>query len=278
VSDTTGPWKRVDAQVLESLRLEEARQALARNDPHTALVEAEELLYLHPHQIDALTIVAEAASAMGDAWTARIAYGELRAVLPDDVAALRGLMVAEFECLDYAKALESGRALAKHEPSSAEAWYFQGLAHERLGREADAKRCIQKAARLAPEVYPPDAAVPPATWKRSLERARALLPGPFRAFLKPVAIEWRELPTNDDLQESEPNTSPFVDALYQGEPPREGDPWTEPPAAVRLFKGNLRRPAPRDDEELARRIAASLLREAADWLGVPEPELAERQT
>ena len=275
MSDTTGPWK-VDAQVLESLRLEEARNALERNDPHKALVEAEELLYLHPHQIEALTVVGEAASAMGDAWTARIAYGELKAVLPEDPAPLRGLMVAEFECLDYKRALETSRQLAKMEPSSAEAWYFQGLACERLGRGSDAKRCIQKAARLAPDIYPPDAAIPPATWKKAMERARALMPGPFRAFLKSVPIQWRDLPTNEDLLESEPNTSPFVDALYQGDPPREGDPWTEPPAAVRLYKGNLRRPAPHDDEELARRIAAALLREAADWLGVQEPELAER--
>jgi tetratricopeptide (TPR) repeat protein len=275
VSDTTGPWK-VDAQVLESLRLEEARAALERNDPHKALVEAEELLYLHPHQLEALTVVGEAASAMGDAWTARIAYGELKAVLPEEPAPLRGLMVAEFECLDYKRSLETSRQLAKMEPSSAEAWYFQGLACERLGRGADAKRCIQKAARLAPEIYPPDAVVPPATWKKAMDRARALMPGPFRAFLKSVPIQWRDLPTDEDLLESEPNTSPFVDALYQGDPPRERDPWTEPPTALRVYRGNLRRPAPHDDEELARRIAAALLREAADWLGVQEPELAER--
>ncbi len=220
--------------------------------------------------------MAEAASAMGDAWTARIAYGELKAVLPEDPGPIRGLMVAEFECLDYQRTFDSSRELAKKDPSSAEAWYFQGLACERLGRAADAKRCIAKAARLAPDVYPPDATVPPATWKKAMERARSLMPGPFRAFLKSVAIEWRDLPSDDDLLESEPNTSPFVDALYQGDPPREGDPWTEPPAAVRLFRGNLRRPAPRDDEELARRIAGALLREAADWLGVPEPELPER--
>jgi tetratricopeptide (TPR) repeat protein len=275
LSDTTGPW-RVDAQVLESLRLEQAKAALARSDAHTAMVEAEELLYLHPHQVEALTVVAEAASAMGDAWTARIAYGELKALRPDDAGPIRGLMVAEFECLDYERALESSRQLVKKDPTSAEAWYFQGLSCERLGRQADAKRCIQKAVRLAPDVYPPDAAVPPATWKHAIERARSLMPGPFRVFLKSVPIQWRELPTDEDLLESEPNTSPFVDALYQGDPPREGDPWTEPPTAVRLFKGNLRRPAPGDDEELARRIAAALLREAADWLGVPEPELPER--
>src|SRR4030095_15876940 len=169
VSDTTGPWK-VDAQVLESLRLEEARAALGRNDPHKALVEAEELLYLHPHQIEALPVVGEAAAAMGDAWTARIAYGELKAVLPEDPAPLRGLMVAEFECLDYKRSLDTSRQLAKMGPWSAEAWYSEGLACERLGRASDAKRCIQKAARLAPDIYPPDAAVPLATWKKAIAR------------------------------------------------------------------------------------------------------------
>jgi tetratricopeptide (TPR) repeat protein len=275
VSDITGPWT-VDASVLESLRLEEARSALGRNDPHTALAEAEELLYTHPHHLDALAIVGEAAAVMGDAWTARIAYGELNALRPDDVEALRGLMVAEFECTEYERALETSRQLTKRDPQDAEGWYFQGLCHERLGRPTDGRRCIKKATRLAPDVYPAEQPVTEAAWKAALEQARVLVPGPFRVFFKPVVVQWRDLPTEEDLFESEPNTSPFVDALYVGQPPREGDPWTTPPESIRLYRGNLKRPAAKEPEELARRIAQALVREAADWLGVPEPELPDR--
>lgn len=271
MSDVPGPWT-VDSAVLEALRLDTARSALDRDDPHLALVEAEELLDTNPFHFEALLVAAQAASLVGDAWMARQAYEQAFDQRPDHADALRGLMGCRFECLDFEGAIEAAEGLRAHEPLAAEAAYFKALCLERMGKARPAKAAFAEATKLDASTFPADVALDEAAWDEALTSAKSLLPGPIRAFYRSVDIEWGDFPDIEQLAMSEPNISPFIDALYMGMPPIEGDPWTTPPEAVYLFRGNLRRP-PAAETELAQRIAAALIREAADWLAIPEPEL-----
>lgn len=262
------PWS-FHADTLDALRLQKAREALQEDNLDEALVEAEEYLARNPEDVDALRIVARAALQLGDALTAREAIEQVLEREPGGAADLAVLALARIESADLRGGLDAARWAVQIAPDLADAWTYQGMALERLGDTGEAALAYRRAHEIDPEAHPLPTSIDEATWEAALERARRSLPGPIRTFYANVPIAWELFPDPAELSEAEPPTSPFVDALYTGTPPLEGDPWVDRPPAVRLFRGNLGRPAA-DLTELARRIGHALLTEAVDWIGIEE--------
>lgn len=266
-----GPWV-IDPDTMIHLRLRKGREALSRGEPELALVEGEELLEDHPGQVDALQLVGDAALSMHDAPLARATFEQLLERQPDRPHALEGLAVALFECVEFRPALEQARAAIEREPGLARCWYYQGLLLERLADQEGANRCFDRAHALSPEAWPLPRNYSDHAWEEALAQGRRLLPGPIRGFYAKVPLRWERFPAEAELRAPFPPLSPLSYALFEGTPPLQGDPWTEGPKSVRLYRGNLRHGA-RKVEDLARRIAESLLQEAAAWLGVAGDEL-----
>lgn len=264
------PWA-VDPDTVINLRLKKAQAALDRGDADLALVEAEELLEEAPEHVNALLVVGRAALAMHDAGTARTAFEQVLERKPDAIDAHEGLAVARFEGVDFQGALESARAAVTADPSRSRSWYYQGLALERTGQPEDALRCFERAYVLQPSEHPLPRNFSEAAWEEALVQGRKVLPGPIRSFFAKVSFRWERFPDVEELKERHPPLSPFSFALYEGLPPEQGDPWTEVPKCVRLYRGNLRHGV-RTTEDLAGRISEALMHEAAAWLGVLEPE------
>lgn len=265
------PWA-VDPETLLSLRLQKGEAALRNGEPELALTEAEELLDDRPGSAQALLLSGEAGLALRDAGLARLAFEAVLEFEPRNVRALEGLAVARFELVDFAGALQAARDATAVDPTCARAWFYEGLVLERGEDHAGAQRCFERAAAQAADRFPRPRVFSPAAWDEALAQGRRLLPGPIRAFYARIPIQWEEFPDADELLESVPPLSPFSYALYVGMPSEGGDPWTEPPEALRLFRGNLRHGVHRTDE-LARRIADALLHEAAAWLGMEQSDL-----
>jgi tetratricopeptide (TPR) repeat protein len=251
-------------QVMREARI---RRALDAGRAEQALIEAEELLDADPDNALGLYLAGEAALDVGDAATAALAYARALEKDPARADAHIGLAVAHFDQSDLAGAEEAARGALARDALLAEAWYWLGLALERSGRTDEGAAALEKAHEIEPATYPRPRAPPTeAVWMRALDRARRSLPGPLRAFYARVPLAWADFPSPDELRATDPPLSPFAPALYEGTPPATGDPWTELPKRVRLFRHNLDRP-PASDDELVERIAAALAQEAWDWVG-----------
>lgn len=267
---TTGPWV-FDPETLHQLRLQKAQQALAGQEPHRALVEAEELLEDDPHNLEALTIVGRAALEMGDAFLAVQAFEHLVGADPDVLEPRIGLAAARFQAVDLEGSLEVARALTQAVPGRPEGWYYAALCLERLGEREEARVAFERAHACSPEAYPLPARIGARTWTQVLREALAQLPGPFRAFYSAVPFKWEDLPEVSRLKALDPPLPPFLAVLLEGSPPIEGDPWVQRPRAAWLYRTNLAWP-PAPPAELSWRLQRALLVEAMQWLGLEDTE------
>lgn len=263
---TLAPWV-IDADTVISLRLKQAREALASGNASLALVEAEELLSELPDQAEALFMSGEAALLMRDAAMAESAFERFLDLSPQHAAAMEGLAVARFEQVNFPGAEEAANAAVALDGRRARAWHYLGLVRERLGDPDGAMEAFDQALRLAPKTYLPPRSFSDVAWEDALARGRKNLPGPIRAFYARVPVIWESFPAAADLLSQHPPLSPLSYALYEGTPTTDGDPWTETPRAVRLYRGNLRHGADLV-EDLAQRIGDALLQEAAAWIGL----------
>ncbi len=268
----TGGWT-VDPRALAQLRLEKAVGALERGEIDLALVEAEELLDEHPAHLDALFLVGDAALTQGDAPIAESAFSRYLELDPGAPGALAGLAAARFELADLAGCISAASEATARDPSLAEAWYFTGLALERLERPVEAREAHAHATQLAPATYPPVGEVDSATWRAAVAAARALLPASLSAWLAEIPLVTERFPSVAVLAAVRPPLSPMVWCLYEGEPPgHEGHKSGDRPRCMRLYKGNLERVAAIEGD-LPRRIAEALRHESLDWLNLSEEEL-----
>ncbi len=268
---THGSWT-VAPEVLRALRIKEAQNALGSGDLDQALVEAEELLEAEPDDVDALRVVGQAAMAMGDATLAAEAWSRLTLLRAEDADNHAGLAMARFGMADLEAALEAARVATALRPDLAPGWYYQALANERLGRPEAARQAFERAAQLDPLAFGRAEALPEPLWADALAQAPGLLPPALRRFYGEVQARWEDFPTLDELLSVDPPLSPFTDALYDGTPPVEGDPWSARPDSIRLFRGNLGYPCA-TVPELAERIARAMTHEALDWLGLTYDEV-----
>ena len=252
-----------------SLRLGEAEKALVTGELDRALIEAEELLDEDPSHKKALELVSQAALGMGDVIMALEALNRFTELHTPDSRMLHALAVARFQAVDYPGCLAAAEQATALDRDLAAAWHYQGLSLERMGKASTAKTRFKKAAALEPETFPlcpPWVELP---WKDFLEKALDNLPQPIQVFFDGIDIRFSDFPAIEDLLENYPPLSPFTDALYRGQPPKDGDPWVSTPDFVSLFQANLSRPSQSPDD-ITRRITEALMHEAMHWLGLSE--------
>lgn len=268
MSDDAGsPWV-MDREVLGGLRLGVAEEALAREDWHRALVEAEELLAETAGHVGALSVVARAAWSLGDFGMARVAAEAWARAAPSDPAATRWLGEARYADLDF-----EGTVALLDGPTAAADGVLQELgarAWEHLGQDSAAAAALGAARAAGGADLGPMPDPGPAGWARALRRARQMLGPEARALLQAVPMEWAVLPRREDLSAARPPLSPDVVAHAVGAPPAPEDehPLDHPPELVRLFKRNLLW-AGEDEESLAELIAEGLEEVAARWVRAP---------
>ncbi|MAY81944.1 MAG: hypothetical protein CL930_14330 [Deltaproteobacteria bacterium] len=249
------------------LRLDKAETALQMGRFDQALIEAEELLDDHPSHRRGLEIAGAAALTMGDAVMALEALNRFVELHPPDARILQALAVARFEAVDYPGTLAAAEQSTALDSSIAAAWYYQGLALERLGRIETAQERFSRAEILDQVHFQVPSNWKDLSWEGLLSAAIGQLPEPFQIFYDSVDIRWNDFPDEEDLLENYPPLSPFTDALYRGHPPEDADPWNSRPKYVALFRGNLSRPSP-DDASVISRIHDALVHEAMHWLGI----------
>lgn len=263
-----GAWN-IDPLALASLRLEKASQALARGDADLALVEAEELLESAPNSVEALAVVAESALMLGDAMLALAALATLEVAGDDSAKFWCDLSRARFLAADLEGSLRAARAATERAPDMGDAWLQQALSLERLGRPSAAALAWQHAATVDAERFSLPPVIAEDVWQSSLDQALLALPQPVQAFYLRVPIAWAAFADVADLVAVQPPLSPLLDGMYSGTPPSDPEDRGESlPDCVRLFRGNLRLPAS-NATQLTARIHATLVNEAADWLGLP---------
>ncbi len=259
----------VDPSTLVSLRLVEAERALSAGDLDRALIEAEELLDENPAHAVGLSIVSNAALAMGDVLTALAALNRLVELHPPSPSTLQSLAAARFEAVDYPGSLAAAEQAAGLDPTVAAAWHYQGLALERMGRPEEAHTRFARAHKLESSSFPLPASWDDIDWQALLEGAQARLPKTLEPFYNELPVRWGDFPAVEDLLENYPPLSPFTDALYRGNRAPDADPWTHRPQYITLFQGNLCRPST-EAEAITERIKEALIHEAFHWLGVAD--------
>lgn len=260
-----GAWS-IDPATLLQLRLDKAEHALSRGGFDMALVEAEELLDEHPAHARALQLSAQSALGMGDALTALASLTRYMELHTPDATTLVTVAAARFECVDYPGALAAGGQAATLDSSLAEAWYYQGLAAERINHPDEARSHFARAAELSADRLPEPRPFADLPWDDILAQAVSSLPEQVRTFLSPVPIRWDDFPAAEDLVGHYPPLSPFTDALYRGKPDPEADPWSQRPEYMHLFRANLAR-AVEHEGDIPEQLARALLHETAHWLG-----------
>ena len=264
----SGSWT-VDPGTLQGLRLSEAQKAFEGGDLDVALIEAEELLDEDPSHPKALELVSQAALRMGDVVMALEALNRFVELHTPDSRVLHALAVARFQAVDYPGALAAAEQATALDKTLTAAWHYQGLALQRMGRIESANARFATAAAQDPDHFPIHPGWAEIDWETVLSTALDRLPQPIQVFYDGVKIRFHDFPAVEDLLENYPPLSPFTDALYRGQPPKDGDPWVQKPEVVSLFRGNLSRPST-DPEDITKRTAEALVHEAMHWLGVAE--------
>lgn len=265
-----GPWLSL---VANDVRLAAVVRLLNADRPHEALVQAESVLDRSPDHVGALRLVGEVGVRVGDARLALSAYSQVAALAPWCWRAHTGVALARFHLADLEGAYRAAQIARTLHPGFADSWHVCGLILERCGSLYEAEASFREAARLDPARFGSCLALDSDAWEAALGHATELLPGALRSFYARVSHVWEDFPTLDELRAVDPPLSPCADALYQGCPPVEDDPWQAPPVAIRLFRGNLRRPTG-TQEQLAARIARAMTREALAWLGLDASAVA----
>ena len=268
----SGTW-HIDPAVLAALRLDQVEQALEQGRAAQALLEVEELLDASPDDTRAIFYAGQAALALGDAGTARLALAHCDRLRPHDPAILSPLAAACFESADLAAArqlAEQALALAPRDPG---AWFTLALVLERTGAPDAAADAFQQAHTLAPERFAlPRAPLSDARWQAVLDEVLSATPPAVQAFYLQVPLRWEDYPDPEELLAAAPPISPLCGALYVGTPPEEADPWQQLPEAVRLFRGNLKHAVPLGTS-LQERLSLALIDEVLSWTGAAREDI-----
>jgi tetratricopeptide (TPR) repeat protein len=243
------PGWGTDSGAQAAVLVDAARRLLLDGDPVLAVALAEEALDLDPEDVDALSLVADAAPRYG--------HGEVGVLAARQLAA-RGQAVGAVEAAALYASCEpeaaetAARACLAARPTDARAWAVLGQALEATGRLEEADAALARAARLAPAAFPPPVAVE--DWEDVLMDALGQLPADARRELGTVAIQFEATPGLATLRGFSPPLAPSVPALWSRS---EGN------TTITLFTRNLCRGAA-DLDELVVRVGAALQGELDD--------------
>jgi tetratricopeptide (TPR) repeat protein len=264
----------LDPGAVAALRLDRSREAYQNRDLVTALLEAEELLEAEPDNIEALEVLGDTELELGHGREADLVFSHLLDLQPDEPMYLTGQAIARFLHTDFEGAVASGLEALEKAPELTEAHAYLGLAFERLGHLDLSETHLSKAAELDPQGWSPPPDIDDIPWQGLLSAAMARVPESLLGFYDKVPIVWMNLPDPWVLRAVDPPISPLVLALYEGTPTGPGNETGLLPRSMRIYQGNARRFA-RDMDRLTEDLTHALSAEAADWLGLPLPEIPE---
>ena len=167
------------------------------------------------------------------------------------------------------------RALAV-EPDCAHSSYHMALVMEHLDEAEQAERLFQKAAHIAPDLYPVPVRIEAEEFEAASDDALKGLPSEIRDYVSNCPIIIEDLPSSDLVRDE--NLSPTVLGLFLGVPLTEpgANPIAPEPRAdtdrMLLFKRNLEKIAS-NRAELIKQIRITVWHEIGHYLGKDEAEL-----
>ena len=259
---------------IAALRLDRSRQAYHDHDLITALIEAEELLEAEPDNVDALEVLGDTELELGHGREAELVFTQLLDLNPDQPLYLTGQAIARFLHTDFEGSVQSGMKALETAPELPEAHAYAGLSLERLGRLDESDSHLDRATELSPDDWAAPPSIRDVPWSELLTRAMNQVPDSLQGFFERVPFVWQDLPDPNVLRSTDPPISPLVLAMYEGRPEAPGEETGLLPRSMRIFQGNARRFAG-DMDRLAEDLAQALSSEAADWLGLPPPDIAQ---
>lgn len=184
---------------------------------------------------------------------------------------------ALFELLRTSEARGALEDAIKLQPDDAWAHHLLGLVLEREGDAAAAEKRFGKARKLQPADFPEPVRLSEAGFDAAVKEAVEQLPDEIRGHVGEVLISVKDLPSDDDLRESESDhpLSPISLGLFRGTSLRERSASGQLPPQIFLFHKNLERIA-RTRDELVEQIRITVLHEVGHFLGLSEEDLHQR--
>lgn len=225
----------VDPRARRALALDQAWTALQQGESSVSLALAEELLDEDPEDLEALTIVAEAAVESGLAPVAVLAARQLleRGQAAQGVSAWALLAACEPQA-----ALEGADAALRLDPEDARAWVVKAHAHDILGDRAASDAAWLRAHGLDGQLAPQPLTLREEEWDSLLIEALSGLASRERARARDVHIQFVDVPRVPDLVAAgspHPPVPPTTDGVLvrnAGEGPE-----------IRLYRRNILRHA-----------------------------------
>lgn len=268
--DVVGGWT-LDPKTRDALQMQRAKDAYARGELTTVMVELEELLDLQPTNTEALALLADATMETGDSVGATQIYDHVLTLVDANDSLLAALGIARFEACDLHGAISASRAAIRLAPDNADAHYTLGLALSWVDiRSQEAVRAFSAAHSLDPERFAFPLHVEASDWERLVGTAASLLAEDLLAFWDDIPVRVETLPSLEELTASPLPLPPTVRGMYVGTPPEDVDDDGARPEALRLFATNLSGLG--DEDRIIQAIAEVFEAEALDWLGIPPEE------
>jgi predicted Zn-dependent protease with MMP-like domain len=270
--DASDPRFEAASAALQEGEAERALE-LARKGAREARREGDDLLAADLRWLEGAALL-----ELEDGVAALAALDEALRLAPGHLDALLERADALFQLCRFDAALASAQAIADGAPREARAQQLLGLLAERRGDAREAERAFARARKLDPEAYPRHPVLSKKEFDAAVERALAEIPEQVRRYLSNVPITVEELPSDDDLLDSDPPLPPTILGIFRGAPYGEklsSNPWSHLPSSIVLYQRNLER-ASEDREELEEEIATTLVHEVGHFLGLDEEELWER--
>ena len=251
------------------MRLDLIEKYRTNGDGLAVILEAEELLNIQPDHSAGLLYLAEALHQTGDAETALRTYNHYLATVHSPSAeVLCGLAAAQYDNCQLEAARDSAREAIRLAPAQGRGHYLLGLTLEHLPNcSAESIAAFTAARQLDPDAHPFPLQLTKEDWERCIQQALVVLPEEIRQFWEGLPVHLYEWPDIEELTAADPPISPRVAGLYLGTPPLQNDVQDTRPSGLRLFTRSISRCLTMD--EVVERIAATLHREALDWLGSP---------
>jgi len=259
--------------------LDMAEEALDRGDPESALDLCQEVLDQDDGHPGALFLTAEAHRDLRELPAAEARYRDAIKVAPHHSSSWSGLANVLFDQLRFEESRSASLRAIRIDDANPEAFHLRGLLRERRGDFFGAARDFRRATLLDPGAYPLPVPLDDGTVEAVVEEAvRAMHPS-IRDYLQQVAILLDEVPDDELLRQWDPPAPPGeILGYFSGTSLADrstGNPWTNLPSAIVLFRRNLQRIAA-DHDRMIEELRVTVIHEIGHFLGLTEEDLEER--